>query len=182
MKSLLVMSEIVLSFVLLIGAGLMVQSFQRMMSNDVGFDEENVISMSMTLPRAKYPDKEARAVFFEDAVTRINAIPGVESAGAVLTLPFSGNALAMSYRIEGRPEPEPGQAPVAGLDSATAGYFETMKIPLIAGRFIEESDQIDSQQVIVISEAMAREQWPDEPSGAASYQRSTGCGWQSYLA
>ena len=162
MKSLLVMSEIALSFVLLIGAGLMIQSFQRMMSNEVGFDEENVISMSATLPRAKYPEAEMRAAFFREAVSRINGLPGVESAGAVLTLPFAGSEMALSYIIEGRPQPEPGQEPEAGLDAATASYFETMRIPLIEGRFIDENDQPDSKNTAVISEAMAREQWPDE--------------------
>jgi len=162
LRSLLVVGEIAVTFVLLIGAALLSQSLQRLLDSDTGFDSRQVLTMSTSLPTPRYEADATQIDFFDAALRRIRARPDVVSAGAALTLPFSGNSMGYGYLIEGRPEPEPGAGLGALFDVVTPGYLETLRIPLLRGRLIDERDTARSRRIAVISETMAAEGWPDE--------------------
>lgn len=160
-RSLLVVSEVALSLVLLIGAGLMIRSFVTLLNVDPGLNAQNVLTLDIGLPRTKYTGPQQIA-FFQQVISRMQALPGVQSAGAVYPLPLSGAEEGMGFAIEGRPVTNPGESFNAGPRWVSADYFKVMSIPLLRGRELTERDGPDSTRVLVISEAMARAYWPDE--------------------
>ncbi|MCZ6836168.1 MAG: ABC transporter permease [Planctomycetota bacterium] len=164
LKSALVVGEIALSMVLLVGAVLLTQSLQQLMRSDTGFQPDSVLTMRTTLPMPKYEDVAMRVAFYQETLQRVRALPEVSEAGAVLTLPFSGSVMGLGFLIEGLPEPEPGEGYGAFYDVVTTGYFKTMGIPLLQGRDFTTADDSESSNVIVISEAMANEFWPEGDS------------------
>ncbi len=162
-RSLLVVSEIALSLMLLVGAGLLIKSFMRLNEVHPGFNPENVLTMQFSLPAARYPEPQQRAAFFRDLLERVRALPGVESAGAVLSLPLGGTnySVGRSFIREGRPfTTEESQS--ASYLVTTPGYFQTMRIPLVAGRAFMEQDTSQSPMVVVINETMARRHFGGE--------------------
>ncbi|HSE97829.1 MAG TPA: ABC transporter permease [Blastocatellia bacterium] len=159
---LLVVSEIALALMLLVGAGLLINSFYRLQRVAPGFETENVLTMTVSLPRNRYPDGQKQGAFFERALERIVAIEGVEAAGAVSELPFSGSRTRSSFAIEGRPQSNPGEGDAADRRAITPDYFKAMGIPLIAGRYFNDRDRKESQPAIIINQAMARAHWPGE--------------------
>lgn len=161
-RSLLVVTEIALSLVLLLGAGLMIQSFLRLRSVNVGLDPKDVLTLSVSLPRAKYTEPKQRAAFFEQLMERVRGLPGVESAGATGTLPLSGNNWGRSLTVEGFPVLSVGQAPVIQHTVVTPDYFRTMGIRLLSGRDFNAADRTGSQLVTIIDERLARQYWPNE--------------------
>jgi len=166
LREILVVSEVALSLVMLIGAGLLVQSLRMMQAQDPGFRTDHVLSLQFRLPPTKYPEGPAVAAFFRDAIAGIRAIPGVESAALVRAVPLSGNYGATGYQIEGRPEPEKGQEPQAALNIVTPEYFGTMGIPLRQGRDFSDHDDAQAPRVVVVNETMAALAWPgEEPLG-----------------
>jgi putative ABC transport system permease protein len=160
--SLLVISEIALSLILLIGAGLMVKSFQRLQQVNPGFNAENVLTARLSLPDVRYPQPINVASFTEQVIDRIAALPGVESAAAIANLPLGGNGWSNSFAIEGRPPLPPGEFIAADNNRITPDYFRTMEIPLIKGRFFSERDGANSPAVIIVSETFARRFFHDE--------------------
>ena len=162
LRSLLVMAEVAISLVLLIGAGLLINSFLRLRNVDPGFRAENLLTMKIVLPDSKYERKVQRSAFYTDLVQRVQSLPGVRSAAVTTNLPlyFQGNSISIS--IEGRPEPPPGQEPIIVTRIISPGYFDTMSIPLLKGRQLTDQDTDDSPNVVVISETMARRLWPGE--------------------
>jgi putative ABC transport system permease protein len=161
-RNLLVVTEIALSLVLLVGAGLMIRSFLRLRQVNIGVNAKNVLTATMSLPSAKYKEREQRVAFFTQWLERVRAIPGVESAGATGTLPLSGNNWGRSLTVEGFPVLSVGQAPVIQHTVVTPGYFRTMEIPLLAGRDFTDADTKGSMPVTIIDERLAREYWPHE--------------------
>jgi putative ABC transport system permease protein len=160
--------EVALALVLLVGAGLTLRSFREMMRVDPGFRPELLLAAQIYLPRAKYPDEESRLRFFTEALSRIRALPGVLSAGAASSLPMHpvGIDFALPFSVEGRNPPASGEEPRADIRAATEGYFETMKIPLVRGRLLDERDRRDALHVLVINETLARRYFPgEEPMG-----------------
>jgi predicted permease len=159
-----VVAEVAFSVMLVVGAGLLLRSYENVRNVDLGFDAEGVYTVGQALPSSAYPDDAAIASFFASVVERVAALPGVESAGAVSSLPIQNGAGPLSdIYIEGRPEPPPAQPrPVAGAVTVIPGYFETMRIPVVAGRAIETRDQRDAPWVAVINEEAARLYWPGE--------------------
>jgi putative ABC transport system permease protein len=163
--------EVALALVLLVGAGLSLRSFREMMRVDPGFRPESLLAAQIYLPQAKYPDNESRLRFFTEALSRIRALAGVQSAGAASALPMHpvGIDFSLPFSIEGRTPPESGPAieePRADVRAATDRYFETMKIALVRGRLLDERDRADSPHVIVINETLARRYFPgEEPMG-----------------
>src|SRR5207245_1510351 len=111
----LVVAEIALAVVLLAGAGLLIRTFASMRAIDPGFDARSIVTLRVSLPGAKYADDAKRTRFFEDAVSRIAALPGVQSAGAISFLPFAGLGAATGFTIVGQPPPAPGQGPVVDV-------------------------------------------------------------------
>ncbi len=163
LRSALVVSEIALAVVLLASAGLLIKSFVRLQQVDRGFDTENILTMVIRLPFARYPEDPQLVAFFGQAMERVRSLPGVRSAGMVNFLPlYGGLGSNTGFKIEGRPEPPPGQGPSCDVRVADAGYFPTMGIPLLRGRSFSDMELREARQVILINEALARLHFPNE--------------------
>lgn len=158
----LVVAEVALALVLLVGAGLMVRSFTKLLQVDPGFESSNVVAARVFLPTTTYRERPQIAQFFEDVITRLRGAPGITAASAVSTLPMQAVAVAsaLPFSVEGRVPPET-EDPRADVRMVAAGYFETMKIPLLDGRFLDERDTADAARTAVINETMARRYFPD---------------------
>jgi predicted permease len=160
LRGFLVASEFALAFVLLIGAGLMIRSFFALQTVDPGFDPHNVLSMVVSVAGSKEGAAGARGVFYRQLVQQIRRIPGVQSAAGINHLPLAGDLWGYDFEIEGRPKPRPGESPGAVYRIAMPGYFETMRLPLLSGRSIAESDDTRAPGVVVINQRAARQYWP----------------------
>jgi putative ABC transport system permease protein len=162
LRNLLVVSEMALALVLLISAGLLIRSFLQLQQVNAGFDPANVLTMSVQLPESKYEQGVQVSAFFEQTLERIAALPGVESAGGITTLPLSGNSMRTTFTVQNRPAPVPGQEPLAQLRAVTPGYFRTLRIPLLRGEEFTENYKKDRPGRIIINDTMARRFFPDE--------------------
>ncbi len=158
----LVVAEVALGLMLLVGAGLMVRSFSSLVNVHPGFDPENVLTGQISLTRSEYDDPAERQRYVARTLERLGALPGVESAAFVAPMPFSGGNVGGDFRIEGRPEPEPGQEPGANIRSVTPQYFQSIRIPVRAGRVFTEQDRRDGAGVAVVNEALAALAFPNE--------------------
>jgi predicted permease len=162
LRSALVASEFALALVLLVGAGLMIRSFTALRQFDPGFDPRNVVTMTISVAGTKQDDATRRGVFFSEAVARVRALPGVEAAGYINHLPIAGDEWGLHFAIEGRPKPKAGEAPRAVYRVVAPGYFQAMRIPLLRGRDVVESDRIGTTRVVVINDYIAKKYWPGE--------------------
>ena len=160
---LLIVSEIALSFVLLAGAGLLIKSFLNLREIDPGFNADNVLTMRLSLPSGKYKQGEPRAQIYKQLIDNVKTIPGVQSAAAVLSLPLGGDTfnVGRGVLLEGRPR-TPDAASNAQHLPVTPEYFQTLQIPLKAGRLFTEQDNLQSTKVVIVNEKMARGLWPGE--------------------
>ena len=158
----LVIGEVALSLLLLVASGLLMRSFQNLLAVDPGFEAEGVLTASVSLPEYRYAGPPERLAFFERAVERVAALPGVESAGLVNVLPFSTAGSGTSFTIAGRPAPEPGSAPRAGLRVASPGYLDALHIPVLQGRGLEHRDRADAPPVALINRQLADQNFPGE--------------------
>jgi putative ABC transport system permease protein len=162
-RSVLVGTEMALAVVLLTGAGLLIRSFIRVIHLDPGFRAANVLSVIIGLPDSRYSDPAKQTAFFEELLRRLHATPGIESAAVSDSVPLSGSNDQGGFRIEGRPEPKPGDdGPQANRPRVSSKYFETIGIPLLHGRPFDERDRVGSANVAVISDLAARIYWPGE--------------------
>jgi len=167
MRGLLVVSEMALAVLLLIGAGLMIKSFWRLLRGDLGLNPKNVLTMEVLLSPQKYSDGRQRRAFLQGVMRQIENLPGVEQAGAINFLPLTGFWGDVSFSIEGRPAPRPDEASSADNRVVTERYFRTVGIRLLRGREFDERDREGSPPVVIINETMARRHWPNEdPVGA----------------
>ncbi len=157
----LVVVEVAASLVLLAGAGLMLRSFARLQEVNPGFSPENVVVFEMGAARANYPDNAKQAEFYRRVVEQVRNLPGVESASAAHRIPLVGMATT-SYQSEGRPVAPGATGPNADIRAIIPGYFAAMKIPLQQGRDLDERDIPGSPDVVVVSETLARREWPGE--------------------
>jgi len=158
----LVVAEIALSLVLLMGAGLLIKSFYHLQNIDPGFRSDHILAVSMELPQTKEnEDYKKRVVFYNQVVERISVLPGVESCSAINMHPMSTSNSNDSFIFEGRPLP-PGEFIAAEHRTITPDYFQTMKIPLIKGRFFTSQDDDRSKPVVIVSQEFARRFLPDE--------------------
>jgi putative ABC transport system permease protein len=162
LRSLLVVSEIALSLVLLIGAGLMIRSFYRLSRIDPGFNPKNVATFGVTLLRGNYPDDAKVAAFYSELLQRTASIPGIKSAGAITELPMGGNNTSDYFAIEGRPVVPKEERPITECRTVTPHYFESMEIPLLRGRDFSETDTKQTPNVTIINEAFVRRHFGDE--------------------
>jgi len=161
-RGLLVISEVAVSFILLIGAGLLINSFLHLRSVDAGFRAERALTMKIVLPEVRYADKEQRAVFYRELIRRVETLPGVISAAVATNLPLTESGNSVGISIEGRADPAPDRVPIVITRIISPRYFETMGIPLLKGRAFAEEDKAESPAVVVLSEATARRFWPGE--------------------
>src|SRR5579872_785507 len=160
-RNALVVSEIAVACVLLIGAGLLLKSFARLMSLDPGFHAENVLTMNVSLPSAKYKEASQREAFFDTALARMKALPGAIAAGAITDLPLDGGSVNGDIAIVGRAFPKDRQ-PVSDKIIVTPEYFRAIGMRLLRGRLFTELDGTKGRAVVIINEAMARQFWPNE--------------------
>jgi predicted permease len=159
LRSLLVISEVALSLVLLVGAGLMIKSFRHLRAVDSGFDQEHALSMRLSLPRVGYEQPAQIAAFYQQLLHSLAAVPGVDAVGAIDIRPFSGGNVRYATGMEGRLG---GQIMAPDFYSATPDYFRAMGIPLLKGRVFTKQDTAQSLPVTVISERVARHYFPNE--------------------
>ncbi|HSF23530.1 MAG TPA: ABC transporter permease [Blastocatellia bacterium] len=161
LRNFLIVSEVALALVLLIGAGLLINSFRRLQQVDRGFDPENVIAINLTLPRAKYAKNEQQIAFLKSVLERIKQVPGVRSVGLTSTLPLSGGP-ATTFVIEGRAPADAAEEASADIRIIDPDYFRTLSIPLRTGRWFRDGDTSGAPTVMVINENMAGRFWPGE--------------------
>jgi predicted permease len=158
----LVISEVALSLVLLIGAGLLVNSFMRLRKVDPGFRADHLLTMNVVLPQQKYPDAARRSAFYTELIRRVEALPGVKSATVSSQIPLISQGDSVGVVFEGRPDPAPGQENIIATRVVSPRYFQTMGIQLLRGRSFGEQDRADAPAAAVISEAMAKRYFPGE--------------------
>jgi putative ABC transport system permease protein len=163
LRNVFVVAEVALALVLLVGAGLLIRSFARLQAVDPGFNASNLLTMRVSLPGRKYDTDQKRLAFFRQATERMQALPGVESVGAVSFLPFGGSLYAgTGVDISGRPPLPPGQRLTTGVLVTDLNYFRTMQLPLRRGRLFTEQEATEMRHVVVINEAFARKHFPGE--------------------
>jgi len=162
LRNSLVVLEVALALVLLIGAGLLIRSFALLQGVDPGFNAQHVLTMGVSLPRSKYDNDQKRVNFFRQVVTQMQALPGVDSAGAVNSLPFASFHSGTSVDIEGRPLLPVVQKLKTGVMVTDANYFRAMQIPLKRGRLFTDQEAAEMRHVVVINEAFARQHFPNE--------------------
>ena len=161
LRNILVAAEIALAVVLLVGAGLMVRGFRTMVYTGERIEPATLLTMRLAITDNKYHQPHQVLAFYREVVDRIRAIPGVRSATAVTALPNFGHSSGRSFTIEGRPF-DPGNVPTGMYQVASPSYFETLRVPLRAGRLLSESDGADALKVALISEGMAQRWWSNQ--------------------
>ena len=164
-RSSLIVAEVALAVTLLIGAGLLMRSFQALTSVDPGFNPQGVVTGQLDLVGERYDEPQRRASFVDSILARVSNLPTVEGAGIVFALPLGGNDSDSDFLIEGHPEPRPGEAPVAWFRPASVDYFRTMNMRLVRGRWFSKRDRADAAPVVLINEAAARRYWQEDPVG-----------------
>jgi putative ABC transport system permease protein len=160
-RSALVVIEVALSVVLLIGAGLMLRSLWKLQTIDPGFDQRNVLTLAVMVPKHQFTEPTQESQFFDQVLQRVRALPGVESVGGVDALPLAGGS-NQPVVAEGHPLVALSEQPEVSVRVATPGYIQAMHIPLLQGRNISASDTSDAAPVVVISQSMAKQLWPNE--------------------
>ena len=158
----LVAAEVALALVLLVGAGLLLQSFSRLVNVDLGFAPGNAVALQVFAWNRQAGD-EARVNFFRETLRGIHALPGVTAAGAISAFPLglADVTVETPFTIHDRPPPPPGEEPSTAISQVTPGYFEAMRIPFRAGRRFDERDDAERPGVAIINETLARRHWPD---------------------
>jgi putative ABC transport system permease protein len=163
-RSVLVIAEVALSLVLLIGAGLMIKSFARLQRIDLGFNSNNVLTMELNLPLARYPQNEAVNAAYRSVIERIKSVPDVQAVAAVSALPLNGGGsyLGRAFLREGQPAPPAGPEYLAMWNVVTPDYFKAMGMTLLRGRAFTEHDVARSAPVIIINETLTRQMFTNE--------------------
>ena len=165
-RSLFVVAQVAFALVLLICAALMLRSFQRLQNVDPGFKADDVLTMDIMLPDSKYTEPEQWSGFYDRLLERVTTLPGVESAGAITTLPLGGSNITMGFEVEGRPPASRADSDSANYRAISHDYFRAVGIPVLRGRAFNERDDDKAPKVIIINETFARLYFPGEdPTG-----------------
>jgi putative ABC transport system permease protein len=166
LRQLLVLAEVAVALVLLVGAALLLRSFDQLQRVEAGFESEGVLTLRLQLPQVKYPEDPGVVNFYQQLSERVEAMPGVRAAGLTTTVPLAAGAPVNSFSIEGR-TPEPNAIEDAEIFTVSPGYFAALSIPLRSGRLFGSQDGPAAQRVALINEAMARRYFPGrDPLGA----------------
>ena len=155
-RNLLVVSEIALSLILLIGAGLLIKSFMRLQQFEFGFNPDNLLTMRVQLPGSKYRDGKQVVAFYQQLLERLDAVPGVQSAGTISSVFIDDTPNSTNFSIEGRPVPVGAEQIEVPFDSISPSYFKVMGIPLLRGREFDNRDVEGSTPVVIINDTFAR--------------------------
>jgi predicted permease len=161
-RSVLVVAEVALSLVLLIGAGLMIRSFQQLHGVNPGFESHGVLTMTAAVSRAKFPSPAQQIGFFDQVLQRVRGLPGVESAGVIDDIPLNGNGSHQPIAIEGRPVVAMSDQPEVDVRLISPGYMSAMRIPIVRGRDFSDMDVAGRPAAILLSASMAQHYWPGE--------------------
>jgi putative ABC transport system permease protein len=161
LRAFLVVSQVSLSLLLLAGAGLLIKSFFNLRATNPGFDPLRLMTMSLTLPRVRYPELDQQIRAHDAIMEKISAIPGVESAGGANPLPLAGNINNRSFMVSGAAPLPRGNHPGAGYLIVKPDYFKAMKIPLLSGRAFNRADTKDSPRVVMVNEAFVLKHFSD---------------------
>jgi putative ABC transport system permease protein len=159
MRNTLVVGEIAMALILLVGAGLLLRSFFRVIQADAGFRPDNVLTLGIPLPQARFDNHDKRAAFAERLLESVRALPGVKTAST--TLPLLGGWQS-GFRVEGKPEPPPGQGPSADIARVASDYFKTMGVRVLQGRAFDERDRTGSSPVCMVDELFVKTHLPGE--------------------
>lgn len=157
-----VVAQVALSLLLLVSAGLLIRSFDKLLRVDVGFKPERLLSLEYRLPRTKYKEPAAQWNFHRGVIEQIQQVPGVQSVALVRGLPFSGNGGTLPIVLPDREIPPEGMEPEVMVNTATPNYFETVGIPFIRGRLFGGQDQANTPPVLIINQTMAQRFWPNQ--------------------
>jgi putative ABC transport system permease protein len=158
----LVVSELALALTLLVGAGLLIRSFARLQRVEPGFDPRNVLTMTLSLPQSKYASDTQQLAFFDQALPRVAAVPGVEAVGATSVLPFGGGWSTAGFQIEGLELAPDQPGPWGDTRFINPNFFRALRVPLIKGRTFTDQDGPSAPRVAVVDEEMVRRYWPKE--------------------
>ena len=161
MKSLLVVGQVALSLLLLVGAGLLLRSFGKLLQVDPGIDANNVLVMNVSLPTVKYAKPEQQIAFFDEMLRRESALPGVRSAAISAALPLSWKRIT-PVLPEGQPEVPLSQRPFLDIEAISPQWFQTMRVPLRGGREFTNADNAQAPKVVIVNETFARRFWPNQ--------------------
>jgi len=161
-RSILVASEIALALVLLAGAGLAMRSFAALRAIDPGFAPRGVLSAVVTLYGTAEAAPGRREAFYTSMLERVRRLPGVESASLINHLPIAGDVWGLQFLVEGRPRPQPAEVPRATFRVVYPGYFRAMRLPILRGRDVAETDRVGAPRVVVVNDFFARRSWPNE--------------------
>jgi putative ABC transport system permease protein len=161
MKNLLVVSQVALSLLLLIGAGLLLRSFLRLLRVDPGFDAQNVLTMDISLPTVKYAKPEQQITFFDEILRRVSVLPGVRSAATSAALPLSFKRMT-PVLPEGQPDVPLAQRPFLDIEAISPQWFQTMRVPLREGREFTATDDANAPKVVIANESFAHRFWPNQ--------------------
>jgi putative ABC transport system permease protein len=159
LRSTLVVAEVAITLVLLVSAGLLLRTVNRLRNVDTGFDSRNILTMNIGLPFIKYPKPEDRAAFFKQLTDRLATVPGVKAAGTTSVLPLSDNFDGRGLEVEDFPKPR-GEEISVDMYVTTPGYLKAMDISTLRGRALSDQDTPDSAKVALINESMAEQLWP----------------------
>ena len=159
-RSLLAMAEVALAVVLLIGGGLLINSFTNLADVDPGYDPENVLTFDVSLPQARYPDTPQRRAFYDQLLERTEMMAGVASAGTVNILPLTQNNMRIAFMIPG--EGDSQQRAAADVRVVSSGYFDAMGIPIVEGRAFTDQDREGQQAVLLVNQTFVDRYSPDE--------------------
>src|SRR6185369_4424791 len=160
-RTALVITEVALSLMLLVGAGLMIRTFYHLQKTETGVDPKNVLTTAVPLPKAKYDKGEPARNFYNQLLTKVRALPGVESAAIIDSLPLQGGS-TQPIMIEGRPLLQMSDQPEVPVRNISAGYLKSMRIPVLRGRDFADSDTDKTTPVILISQSLAKEFFGNE--------------------
>ena len=180
-RSVLVAVEVALSLVLLIGAGLMIKSFIRLQQTHLGFNTDNLLALDLALSESRYPEEHQQVSFFQKTLEQVGALPGIQSAAVTTGLPLTVNLSGSDFRVEGHPEPEPGQEMIINTRSVSPGYFSTLGISLLKGRDFSDRDNRDAPAVAIINQDLSRTYFPGEDPVGKRITFSDGESWMSIV-
>jgi putative ABC transport system permease protein len=161
-RAALVVSEIALAMLLLVGAGLLFKSFERLSSVSPGFSTDHILIANIVRSPTAYSDPNVRLGFFDRLFEQVAALPGVRSVGAASFLPVTGIGSALHFNIQGRPPRSPQEYTIAGYRAVSGGYLKTMGIPLMNGRWVDDRDREGTPAVVVINSSFARAHFPNQ--------------------
>lgn len=165
-RTLLVVGEVALALMLLVASGLLIRGMLRLANGDQGYDPDGLMTFEIALPERKYEEPEKRRQFYRTVTEGVREIPGVIAADLAIVLPSSGNNYTRSVDVEGQTIPNVSERPLAHFRVITPGYFETMRIPLLAGRAFGSEDREDTAPVAIVSRKFAERSWRGaDPTG-----------------